>query len=95
MFGIGPLELIAIAVLALILLGPERFPELARGAGKAMGEFWSMRDEVTREIMLSLEEPAVSKVPTPADGAGTAESRIADQPAGAAEPAPDADTRAA
>ena len=93
MFGIGPLELIAIAVLALILLGPERFPELARGAGKAMGEFWSMRDEVTREMMLSLEEPAVSKVPTPADGA--VESRSADQPAGAAEPAPDADTRAA
>ena len=43
MFGIGPPEIIAIAVLALILLGPERFPELARGAGKAMDEFWSMR----------------------------------------------------
>ncbi len=56
MFGIGPLEMIAIVVFGLIMLGPERFPEAARGVGKAVGQFWSLRDEVSREMALSLEE---------------------------------------
>ncbi len=57
MFGIGPLELIAVVVLALIVLGPERFPEAARGVGKIMGQIWSLRDEVAREIAQAVEVP--------------------------------------
>lgn len=33
-FGIGPLEFVLIAVLALLVFGPERFPELMRNLGK-------------------------------------------------------------
>jgi sec-independent protein translocase protein TatA len=37
----GPLELLVIAVIALIVLGPKRLPEAARSVGKGMRE---MRD---------------------------------------------------
>lgn len=35
-FGVGPLEILAIAVLILLVFGPERLPELMRQAGTAI-----------------------------------------------------------
>lgn len=46
MFNIGPGELIVIGVLALLLLGPDKLPELARGLGKALREFRKHTDDV-------------------------------------------------
>ena len=40
MFGsIGMTELIVILVVALVVIGPKRLPELARSLGKALGDF--------------------------------------------------------
>jgi Tat protein translocase TatB subunit len=39
MFGIGMPELLVIFVVALVVLGPKRLPEVARTLGKAMAEF--------------------------------------------------------
>ena len=39
MFNIGSGELALILVVALLVLGPKRLPELARGLGKFMREF--------------------------------------------------------
>ncbi len=39
MFGIGMPELLVILGLALIILGPKKIPEIARGLGRAMREF--------------------------------------------------------
>lgn len=40
MFGsIGMTELIVILVVALVVIGPKRLPELARTLGKALGDF--------------------------------------------------------
>ncbi len=39
MFGIGMPEMLLIAAIALIVIGPKKLPDLARTIGKAMGEF--------------------------------------------------------
>lgn len=39
MLNIGFTEILLIALIALILFGPKRLPELARACGKAVNEF--------------------------------------------------------
>ena len=47
MFNVGFPELFVVAVLALLVFGPERLPELARNAAKFINRF---RDEASRSI---------------------------------------------
>jgi sec-independent protein translocase protein TatB len=46
MLNIGPPELILIFVIALVVVGPQRLPELGRTIGRWMGELRKMQDEV-------------------------------------------------
>lgn len=39
--NIGPTELIIVAVIALLVLGPKRLPEAGRGLGRGLREFKS------------------------------------------------------
>lgn len=39
MINVGPMEIVVILVIALVVLGPSRLPEMARSAGKGMREF--------------------------------------------------------
>lgn len=50
MFDIGFLELVLIAVLALLVLGPERLPHAARAAGKWVGKAKRMASNLTDEV---------------------------------------------
>lgn len=43
-------EWIVIAILALILLGPRKLPDLARGLGRALGEIQKAKEDFQREI---------------------------------------------
>lgn len=51
MFGIGMQELVLILVIALIILGPKKLPDVAKSLGKAMNEF----KRATSDIKDSLE----------------------------------------
>ena len=59
MFNIGPTELIVIVVIALIVFGPKRLPEMGRSVGKSLQEFRRATAEVRREIRDGLDAPSV------------------------------------
>lgn len=50
MFGYGMPELIIILVIALIVFGPQKLPELARTLGRALAEFKRAADTFKRSI---------------------------------------------
>jgi Tat protein translocase TatB subunit len=52
MFGIGTWELVVILVLGLIILGPSKFPEVAKSLGKGLANLRRSVDEVKEEIDL-------------------------------------------
>ena len=52
MFGIGPMELVLILVVALLVLGPKRMPELARTLGKGLGEFRRASNDLRQSLAL-------------------------------------------
>ena len=41
MVNVGPLEIMLVAIIALVVLGPARLPEVARSVGRGMREFRS------------------------------------------------------
>jgi TatA/E family protein of Tat protein translocase len=50
MFGIGVPELLVILVVALIVLGPKRLPEVAKALGKGLAEFRKATADLTDEL---------------------------------------------
>lgn len=64
MFGIGMPELLLILVLALIVLGPKKLPELARALGKGMAEFRRATDDLKDEFR-QMEHEIESPSPAP------------------------------
>lgn len=47
---LGPVELGVIFLIAVLLFGANKIPQLARSTGEAMGEFKKGREEVEREL---------------------------------------------
>lgn len=68
MFGIGMQELIVIFVVALLVVGPKKLPELARALGKGMAEFKRATEELKGTLDKELEiEETVSEAERPSE----------------------------
>jgi sec-independent protein translocase protein TatA len=71
MLNIGTPELLVILVIALIVVGPRRLPEIGRTIGRALNEFRKVQDEVRDMVRFDLtdlaepEPPATAPVTTP------------------------------
>jgi Tat protein translocase TatB subunit len=80
MFGIGPEELMLVALLALLVLGPERLPKVMRDMGRFVGDLRRTSDELRDEFLnadkyLELKTGAPSQA---TEAAPTAESKPAE-----------------
>jgi TatA/E family protein of Tat protein translocase len=60
MFGIGAWEMLLIGVVALLVFGPKRLPELARSLGKGLAEFRRASSDLRRSIDLDLDPTRLS-----------------------------------
>lgn len=57
LFGLGTTELVVIGLLVVLFFGAAKLPELARGLGKAKGEFEAGRREA-KELVAEAEKLA-------------------------------------
>lgn len=55
--NLGASEVLFISILALLIFGPQKLPELLRMLGKAVGEFRRATSEVRDELMSGMDEP--------------------------------------
>ena len=99
--SVGPAEILIILVVALLVFGPQRLPEVARQVGSAMRELRKMQDTVRGELDMVLHpEHGTNSSPDPAvepddhsaidASPGVAEPEVAEPDAGDTGDAPPA-----
>jgi len=49
MFGLGPTELIIIAIIVLLIFGARRLPDIGKGLGGAIKEFRNIKQELSSD----------------------------------------------
>ena len=83
MFNISATELLVIAVVALLVLGPDKLPDAMRKLGRATREIRRLTSGFEAELRDALSEP----VETPKPTASEPTTASTDAPAAAAPPA--------
>lgn len=89
MFGIGMPELIVIFIVALLVFGPKKLPDLGKALGRGLAEFKRASDDLKEGLTANFslddeEKPPAESTPTEDKAATPSESAPAkdDQPHG-------------
>ncbi|MBI4733909.1 MAG: twin-arginine translocase TatA/TatE family subunit [Rubrobacteridae bacterium] len=66
MLGMGPTELIVIIILALVIFGPKRLPEIVQYVGKAINQIKELtngvQEAVTKDIVNPINEELIKPI---------------------------------
>jgi TatA/E family protein of Tat protein translocase len=66
MFNLGPFELVAIFVVALLVFGPDKLPEMGKQVGRAYREFRKFQESMqtqVRDVMEPITGPIIQNGP--------------------------------
>ena len=78
MFGLGPTELIIIAIIVILIFGAKRLPDIGKGLGGAIREFKNVKKELRPEK--TVDEASRKEIETPeAEKPPTMESKVVDK----------------
>jgi TatA/E family protein of Tat protein translocase len=80
-FNIGPGELIIVLIIALIVVGPGKLPDVGSALGKSIREFRKAASDVKESTSLEVPAPAPAPAPTPAPAAAPAPAPAVPAPA--------------
>ena len=72
----GPLELVIILVIALLILGPGKLPDVGAALGKSIREFRKASSDVQDAVKVNVD---TSPLPTPVSSAPVSPAVAADQ----------------
>jgi sec-independent protein translocase protein TatA len=78
MFGLGPTELIIIAVIVILIFGAKRLPDIGKGLGGAIKEFKNIKKEL-RPDKTADEEPAKETETAQIKKEPTLENKVVDK----------------
>ncbi|MDI6891816.1 MAG: TatA/E family twin arginine-targeting protein translocase [Actinomycetota bacterium] len=68
MFGLGMPELMVILIVALIIFGPRKLPEIGAAIGRALGEFRKASTEIESQVRREFTEVTSLNKSTPTKG---------------------------
>lgn len=91
--GIGIWEIVLILVIIVVVLGPQRLPEIARSLGRAFRAIKKASSDISLNISKELEESQTTKPSPPTDAAPhatPAPSALTREPPKAKQPRPPA-----
>jgi len=66
--SIGMTEILVVLVIALLLFGPKKLPELGRSLGQSIREFKKGASEIKEELESALEDKPEPKSEKPKEG---------------------------
>ncbi len=83
---IGPLELIIVLVIALLVLGPGRLPDVGAALGKSIREFRKATSDVQEATKIDVTPLPPTSTATPAPAAPVAAAPVAAAPTPSTQP---------
>ncbi len=86
-FGIQPIHLVIVAVVALLIFGPSRLPEIGRGVGRAITEFRRGAKEMGGSFMEEINQMETDQPQASASAPATAQMNAPENPLTTAPPA--------